>query len=97
MTAAPALADHQTGRHYIAIVHAFYNTMAALPIVLPRPIVLLLGEVVIANAEWESLAAIAELRVSICSKQKASIPHSDFLACSNLNVRTDRNWTKRLI
>lgn len=54
------------GWHHLAVVHAFHNTMAASPTTLvpPKPTVLLLGEIVIAHAEWDALAAIAELRVS---------------------------------
>ena len=51
--------------HHIAIVHAFHDNMSASStVVSPKPTVLLLGEIVIAHAEWDSLAAIAELRVS---------------------------------
>lgn len=53
------------GWHHIDLVHAFRNIMSASPTVIPRkPTVLLLGEIVIAHAEWAALAAIAELRVS---------------------------------
>lgn len=44
--------------------------MSTLPNLLPKPKVLLLGEILIAHAEWESLAAIAELRV--CTRPNAN-------------------------
>ena len=55
------------GWHHVdMVVHAFHNNvMSASPTVLSRkPTVLLLGEIVLAHAEWDSLTAIAELRVS---------------------------------
>ena len=70
MATAPALNDDQTSWHHVVFAHAFHNTMSALPTCLPKPTVLLLGEIVIAHAEWESLAAIAELRVSTGLKRE---------------------------